>query len=117
MNKENSMSPGKTNAIYGTKLDRVAETVSESSKTRDCKLHRLKLKEQRTNKSLASEVREGVTYQKEICLYQPVSSIEEIPAAVCQPPKVQLPSSEYTMVMFDLETTSSCKCSNVMYNH
>ncbi|XP_070556305.1 uncharacterized protein [Ptychodera flava] len=108
VHKENLLSPSRTCQIYGAKLDRKTQKVNDRAKTKKGKLERLQRKEKRAQKTAATEVREGSTYEKGVGLSMSSEQCKnEIPEPVLPPDSVSLSEGSYTRVVFDIETTSA----------
>ncbi|XP_070573930.1 uncharacterized protein [Ptychodera flava] len=108
VHKENLLSPSRTCQIYGAKLDRKTQKVNDRAKTKKGKLERLQRKEKRAQKTAATEVREGSTYEKGVGLSMSSEQCRnEILEPVLPPDSVSLSEGSYTPVVFDIETTSA----------
>ena len=114
------MSPGKFTQKNSLELDRKRAWSKERRGTRSFKKRRLDLKAQRLQKSSASEVREGKTYESSI------DTTPLDPADVVEIPPATTLSGIEANVFFDLETTGlgsdaqivqiACKCGEKEFN-
>ena len=78
--------------------------------TKASKRRRLELKALRRGDTLATEVREGPTYQSNIGLSAAPDGLSmTIPPTQTPPKPDQLPVDDYMYIMFDLETTDRGK--------
>ena len=104
------MSPGRHTRRHAEKLDDVRAKSSQQRASRDFKLRRLALKEQRLTGQASAEVQEGPTYQSRIDLEDPHPDLTTIPAPSAPPvySPIEVPEQR-VHVYFDLETTGLCK--------
>ena len=108
-NKENGLSPGDVTTSLAEKFEKAAANKKARNQTKEAKRRRQELKEARSGKQHAQETREGQTYESGIAFTTSIVSpnISHIPDPPKPPIIEQLPDTNYTMVYFDLETTST----------
>ena len=107
VHEDASLCPGKHTMLYAERVDKVKENERRRRVFRGYCRRRLDLRTQRGSTQASQEVREGTTYQS-VCSSVNDKDLDmaEIPPALSQPPRQQLPSlSVENVVVFDIETT------------
>ncbi|XP_070542849.1 uncharacterized protein [Ptychodera flava] len=110
-NKENGLSPGDVTTSLAEKFEKAAANKKSKNQTKEAKHRRQELKEARSGKQHAQETREGRTYESGIDFSTCSSTVPPNISSIPDPPKPpiaeRLPDNNYTVVYFDLETTST----------
>lgn len=108
--KEVSISPGDFAILCAKKEDKATKMNIARNSEREGKLRRIQLRQQRASKSSSLEIREGVTYCKNVDFVQQEDiDSESIPPPTSKPVLVPIQMNDQdgseNLVIFDLETT------------
>ncbi|XP_076082975.1 uncharacterized protein LOC143054015 [Mytilus galloprovincialis] len=107
------LSPGNETIKRAIRLNGKRDKKSERAKTKQHKKRRINLKKERSVKSTGVEMREGRTYESEIGMDNEQLD-EEIPAPMNASLCIPIDISTAPLVVFDLETTSLYRTSDVI---
>ncbi|XP_062603897.1 uncharacterized protein LOC134265692 isoform X2 [Saccostrea cucullata] len=120
VNKACCLSPGKQTGVRAGYLDRKRTRQQARQSSRQAKLDRLRLKEERQSSLASAELHEGTTYESGIDYAVPADRQEELVMDIPLPSTRQLsrpvdaPASPDTIIVADLETTGFSNSSRII---